>query len=282
VIIGLFGLAYARAAWRPESSDRLILLGLASKVVAPMLWLIQVAGETQPPTFFPVPLFGDIIWWFPFLAYLLRRRPDRRMILAWSTVAFHLLACVGLLAVAGGTETEPSFAARRDWVAAHRALWCATWLVWAVASLSLAAFMIPLALTLIERGASRTLAGFACALVIVAVPFDLVGEALNIVEQTRRDRSVEDFQKTYRTYALLSAGTANGVYCVGGLILSVLAWRMGWLRGVVGLLGFAMWLVGLGLTVAVLADARLAMIALGGGVMALYLPWAALVGARLR
>jgi hypothetical protein len=281
-VIVLFGLAYTWAACYPERADLVIALGLASKIGGPLTWLALVACDLLPATTFPVTLFGDILWWFPFLAYLLRRRSDRRLILAWVVVAVHLLACIGLLAIAPGTEVEPDVAARRDWVAAHRALWCANWLIWAIASVSLVAFTVPWMFTLIEHGASRNWAVAGCLLVVLGVPFDLVGETQNIVEQTRPERSPEDFWRTYRTYSLLSAGTANGLYCAGGLLLSVLAWRVGWLRGAVGLLGIGMWSVGLALTAAVIADARLAMIAMGGGVMVLYLPWAALVGWRMR
>ena len=82
-----------------------------------------------------------------------------------------------------------------------------------------------------------------------------------------------DFAWCGEAYAFLSAATANGLYCLAGLILSTLSWRVGLLRGWVGLLGMATWVVGLALTVMVVLDEGRAMIVTGGAVMMLYLPW---------
>src|SRR3712207_7854078 len=56
----------------------------------------------------------------------------------------------------------------------------------------------------------------------------------------------------------------------------------GWLRDRLGVLGFAMWVIGLGLTVAAIADHRVGMTITGGGVMILFIPWATGLGWRLR
>ena len=64
--------------------------------------------------------------------------------------------------------------------------------------------------------------------------------------------------------------------------LSLLAWRVGFLRGAAGVLGLVMWSVGSALTVAALVDHRELVVVTGAGVMALFVPWAAVVGWRLR
>ena len=47
-------------------------------------------------------------------------------------------------------------------------------------------------------------------------------------------------------------------------------------------MGYVMWIVGLGLTAATLVEHRQGMIATGGGVMVLFIPWAGMMGWRLR
>jgi hypothetical protein len=195
-------------------------------------------------------------------------------------VAVHLLACLGLLASAGGTEVVADPAERARWVAGHVLLWRATWLAWALASTSLLALTTVWVARLLELGVWHRAALVGWLLVAVGLCFDLAGEGLNALAPTQPGRSVADFAWAARWYALLSAGTANGLYCVGGLLLSGLSWRAGWLRGGAGVLGFAMWLVGLALTGMVIIDNGPGMIVTGAAVMLLFIPWAALVGWR--
>jgi hypothetical protein len=281
MVVGVYALAYARAAWRPAEASFLIALGLLGKVLEPLGWLAAVAAGELPSRTFPLILLNDLIWWFPFLLYLLRDLPKRRRVVAWVVVVVHVVACVALLLVRGGTEIVPDMAERHRWVAAHAPLWVATWLLWALASMSLAAFTFVWTARLLELGAPRRWAMLGCAVVTAGVFFDLAGESVNVVWLTAPGQTVTEFARGARLYGVLSAAIANGLYCVGGLLLSALAWRVGWLRGGVGVLGFAMWGVGLALTVAAVHDNGPAMVVSGGGVMALYVPWAALVGWRL-
>ena len=84
------------------------------------------------------------------------------------------------------------------------------------------------------------------------------------------------------THTLLSPGIANGLYCAGGLLLSVVSWRSGWLRGWAGVTGFLTWSVGLSLTVFAFQNHREGVIVSGGLLMALFIPWAAWLGWRMR
>jgi len=97
---------------------------------------------------------------------------------------------------------------------------------------------------------------------------------------TRAGISVDEFARIARLYGIVSAVLANGLYCLGGLVLSLVSWRAAWLRGWLGILGFIMWSVGMFLTLTALVDFRLGMVLSGGAVMALFIPWAALVGSR--
>jgi hypothetical protein len=276
----LFGLLYALVAWAPEQGDLVVAAALLTKVVIPLAWLTAVGrGEGATQTFLLV-LANDLVWWFPFLFYLLRRSSARRAVIAWVGVVVHVLACLGLMVSRGGTEMVADPAERARWVAEHVPLWAATWLVWALASISLLAFTTVWVARLLELGVPRRWALLGWLIVAVGLCFDLVGESLNLIWPTQPGRTVASFAWGARLYGILSAGTANGLYCVGGLLLSWLSWRAGWLRGGVGLLGVAMWLVGLALTVMVVLDHGPGMIVTGAGVMALFVPWEALVGWR--
>jgi len=253
----------------------------AALVLGALAWLGAVATGDLSPQTFPVILAADLVWWFPLLYYLLRDLSYRRTIIAWVGVAAHVAACLTLLAAGDGTEIVPDMAARRQWVAEHVPLWVATWTCWSLASMSLLAFTLAWTLHLRECGAPRILVLAGCLTVAVGLLFDLVGESLNLMWPTRPGITDADFAWGAHLYAILSAGTANGLYCVGGLVLSAASWRIGWLRGWLGFAGFVMWGIGLALTGAVILGSDRGMIVTGGGVMMLYIPWAALVGWRL-
>ncbi len=282
MMVGVYGVVYAHVARQPQRGDVLIAVGLLSKVLGTLGWLGSVASHELPPRLFPLILANDLIWWFPFLAYLLRHSPARRRVMAWVSAAVHVLACLALMGCAEGTEVVDSSAERLNWLQHHQLAWVATWTCWVLASMSFLAFMATWIAHLMERGAPRGATVLGFLIVLVGLPFDLAGESLNIIWPTEPGCSVTDFIWSARMYADLSAGTANGLYCLGGLILSGIAWRMGWMRGPLGLLGFGTWLVGLGLTGMVLLGSGPGMIATGAGVMVLYIPWAVLVGWRMR
>ena len=281
MVVGIYAIAYAHAAWKPEQATLWIAIGLLGKILGPIGWVVAVWSGELPARTFPLILTNDLIWWFPFLFYLLRHLRYRGTIIAWMVVAVHIPACLGLMAVAGGTEIVADMAQRRDWVAGHVPLWVVTWLLWALASMSLGAFAVVWSRRLLELGVPRLWTVAGCAIILLGVPLDLAGECLNIAGLTRPGISVDEFARIARLYGIVSAAIANGLYCLGGLLLSLLSWRVGWLRGWLGVFGFVMWSAGLILTLTALVDFRLGMVVSGGLVMALFVPWAALLGWRL-
>jgi uncharacterized protein YqjF (DUF2071 family) len=281
MVVGVYALAYAHVARHPERGTLLVAIGLLGKVLGPLGWLAAVASGELPPRTFPLILANDLLWWFPFLFYFVCGLPARRRIIAWVGVAVHVVASLALLAAAGGTEVVPAMDQRLIWVGEHPAGWAFTWTAWALASMSLSAFAVVWTAELRERGAPRRWVVPACLIVVLGLVFDLVGETVNLVWLTRPGLTVEAFARGARLYAILSAGTANGLYCIGGLVLSAVSWRSGWLRGWIGVLGMAMWGVGLALTVMVILDLGTGMIVTGAGVMVLYIPWATLVGWKM-
>jgi len=281
MVVGVYGLAYAYVAFLPDRGDLVIAIGLLGKVLGPAGWVNAVATGELPPRTFPLILANDLIWWFPFLFYLLRGSRQRAAIIVWAGVIVHFIACVGLLLARGGTETEPDIALRANWVARSAALWCSVWFAWVIASLSLLALFVVWATRLVALGASVGIVALGCAICAIGLVFDLSGELVNIVRLTRAGISVEQFARGARLYALLGAATANGLYCIGGLMLSEVSRRVGLLTGWLGLVGFVMWTVGIALTVMAILDNRLGMILSGAGVMMLFMVWAVCLGWRL-
>jgi hypothetical protein len=281
MVVGLYGLVYAWVAWKPERGDVLIGIGLLGKVLGPSGWLVAVAAGELPSRTFPLVLLNDLVWWFPFLLYLLRDARWRGRIVAWTALILNGAASAALLLVRDGTEWSAEITARAAYVAAHPALWTTAWSFWSLASLSLLAFFWVWAERLGRLGARTSACFGACLLCFAGVLFDLSGETVNIVRLTTEALSLEDFASDARLYALLGPGLANGLYCLGGLVLSTQSWRVGFLRGWLGGLGFVMWTVGLGLTLAAVADMRPTMVVSGGLVMALFLVWVGILGRRM-
>lgn len=201
--------------------------------------------------------------------------------IAWFGVAVHIAACVGLLLASGGTEAQPLIAQRAEWVGDHAASWTVLWVGWMVASTSLLALFIVWGKHLARLGGNRAGIVAGCVLCAIGLACDLTGELVNI-RLTRSGISVAQFASEARLYALLGAGAANGLYCLGGLVMSAISWRCRFQRDWLGLLGFLMWTIGIGLTVAAALDHPPSMVVTGAGVMITFIPWAALTGWRFR
>ena len=150
-----------------------------------------------------------------------RKRAARRGLVAWISVLVHGVACLALMAVADGTEIVPDMADRLHWVAAHPILWTATWVAWAGASMSLIGFSLVWTVDILERGSSTTWTVGGFLLVALGLLFDLIGETVNMRWPLRQGLTVEEFAWGARLYGIASAGTANGLYCLGGIVLSV-------------------------------------------------------------
>ncbi len=281
VVIGLFGGLYAYAACRPERADVAIAVGLASKVVGPIGWMVAVATGHMQVSLFGFVLIGDLIWWFPLLSYLLRDSRYRFTAMAWTSTGLHLAACLGLLACASGTEMETSLAARQQWILQHPALWSATWTVWALSSMSLLALCTAWIYKLVEVIYFNRCIAIGIVLMGIGVIFDLAGETTLIAGATRTDAAAAEFEETFRFYQWMSPVIANGLYCVGGLLISIMSCLAGWWR-VADRLGIVMWSVGLGLSAFAILEYERGMVISGAAVMITFLVWSTLLGWRMR
>src|SRR5690242_8727015 len=65
MVVGVYALAYAHVAWKPEGGSLLVGIGLLGKVLGPCGWLAAVGRGELPPRTFPLILANDLVWWFP-------------------------------------------------------------------------------------------------------------------------------------------------------------------------------------------------------------------------
>ena len=72
--IALVGVALAIGAWAPRWRRWAVVLGLLSKSVPPLAWLVAVLAGWMPAGTWVFILVDDVAWWWPFLR-LARREP---------------------------------------------------------------------------------------------------------------------------------------------------------------------------------------------------------------
>lgn len=70
MIVGVYGVGYAVAAFSPLRHWPIVLVGLLGKVFGPIGSVISVSGGEFPPTMFWMILTNDLIWWIPFFLIL--------------------------------------------------------------------------------------------------------------------------------------------------------------------------------------------------------------------
>jgi len=72
VLVAIFGAGYLMVDRNPVENRNVLLLGLLSKFLGPMLAFFYVANGVLPPVMLVVLFFADIIYWVPF--WLIYRR----------------------------------------------------------------------------------------------------------------------------------------------------------------------------------------------------------------
>ncbi len=70
MIVGVYGLGYYLAAFKPFENWIIILVGLLGKVLGPLGFFYSVYLGHFPVKFIWVLLFNDFIWWVPFFLIL--------------------------------------------------------------------------------------------------------------------------------------------------------------------------------------------------------------------
>lgn len=168
-----------------------------------------------------------------------------------------------------GTELVDSPTERAAFITSHPVTWRVGWGLWMAAALSLLWFYAWWG----ARLASRRKAMVAWLVAAVGAVCDLTAESLYIGWLPER---MDELQ---RLGSLLTGGVANGLYTVSGVMLTLATPTMpGWLRT----WAWTVWISGFALSLFTFLGSSLGMAVAAGVLMALFCPWAAAMGWKLR
>ncbi|HEV3077942.1 MAG TPA: hypothetical protein VHB47_26230 [Thermoanaerobaculia bacterium] len=281
MVVGLYGLGYAYAAWRLDRAAPFIAIGLLGKLLGPVGWLLAVSHGEWPVRTVTLILFNDVVWWLPFGLFLLEgtrfTRLSRLSRIGASVRAAAPYACAAANAAAiltmaavlrPGTEMVPAVADRVAYIARHPALWRGGWAVWIVAALSLVAFYAWWGSWLRRSAWAAAAVGLAAAGLVC----DLFAESLLIGWLPR------DYDRIAPLATMCTGAGANGLYTVAGIALTVLTRS---LRGPLLAVTWAVWLAGLALSVCAVARLPLGIAISTSVLFALLCPWAIWLGRTL-
>lgn len=200
--------------------------------------------------------------------------------------ALHLLAvALLLLGLRGGTEVEPSLRARAEFIVGNIGIWRLGWAVWMAAAVSLLGLYAWWAARVRPRhwailGVLAAAAGLAC---------DLSGEALLIAWLPERaaqmlaaggnDLAQSQFASMQQRATTLTAGLANGLYTLGGIVLTLASTRLrGWFLGMT----WCIWIAGIGMSVSAAAGFLSGIMVSTAVLFPLFIVWSFMLGRKLR
>jgi len=273
MVVGLYGVLYASAAWQPEQAKLIIAVGLAGKILGPIGLAMTIHSGEWPWRTFTLVAFNDLIWWLPFTLFLLEGTNVAKFLRAtapWVCSVTNAGAALAMLLVLRfGTETEPNVAVRASYIAEHAVAWRAGWGIWMVAGFSLVAFYawwgawIP----------SSRLAIGAFLVASAGLVCDFFAESLFI------GWLPNDIESVASLGTLCTGAAANACYTVAGIALTIGSpFLGGWLRGA----AWMVWVSGFCLTISTLSGSVFGMTISTAILMALLCPWVALFGWKLR
>lgn len=258
MVVGLYGVLYASAAWRLDRARLIIAVGLAGKILGPIGLFITIRSGEWPLRTFTLLVFNDLIWWLPFGLFLLEgtRAGERlRNSAPWVCALTNAAAAFAMwLLLRGGTEAAPSLAERAAYIAGHAVAWRAGWGIWMLAALSLVAFYAW------WWGAwlSSRLAMAAVLVAALGLSCDLFAESLFIGWLPDRLESIGPLA------SLLTGGGTP------------------FLRGPLRLWAWTIWTSGLALTISTLAGSVPGMMIATVALLLLLSPWVGVFGWKLQ
>lgn len=272
MVIGLYGLLYAHAARRLDTARPAILVGLLGKLLGPLGWALAVGEGAWPIRTLPLIVFNDLLWWLPFTLFLLEgtRLGDRvRAMAPAACAATNALAFAALaLWLRHGTELVPP-EDRAKYILDHPFRWRAGWALWMAAAVSLLGFCAWWACRIPSRRA-----GVVAVLVTAAgVCCDLSAESLFLAWLPT------GLERIQAAGMLLTAGMANGLYTLGGIVLTL---SSPGLRGGLRVWASLAWACGILLSVAGFAGSASLCAVSATALFLLFCPWVVVAGRALR
>jgi len=285
MVVGIYGFLYWHAAWKPESGRPIIAIGLLGKLLGPIGMFISVSDE-WPRRLAMLNVYNDLIWWLPFTLFLLRGTSFAKRLetlAPWGCAGLHALgiAAIGLV-LRPGTLTESDPLQRAMYIAEYSTRWSLGWSIWMLSALSLVAFYAWWG----ARLAAPLVGTVGVMLAAAGCVFDLSGESVSVlilVEQSLpalKDLTLWDpaaFQWYERVATLLTAGAANGLYTLGGIVLML--WTVDLPRPVRAAM-WGTWIAGAGMTLAAVFDQVAGMVATTTVLFPLLIAWTVWMGCR--
>ena len=273
MVIGLYGVLYAYAAYRIDRAAPIISVGLAGKILGPIGWVMVINSGEWPLRTFTLIVFNDLVWWLPFGLFLLdetRTGKWLRHITPWASAATNAFAALAMLfALRGGTEAVSSFAERATYIAEHETMWRVGWAIWMAAAVSLVGFYAWWGTWI----TSTRWVIIAYAVALLGLVCDLFAESLFIGWLPARIETVAPLG------SLLTGGAANGLYTIAGVILT-LSTRL--LRGRLRIWAWAIWTSGFALAICTMIGSVTGMVTSTAALMSLFCPWIAVFGWKLQ
>ena len=268
MVVGLYGVGYAYAAWRLDRAFPFIAIGLAGKILGPIGWLMSTSSGELPVRTFPLIVFDDLLWWTPFALFLLEgtavTRFMKRTAPFWCA-GLHVIAATGtLLLLRGGSEAVGDVAQRSAYITEYPLRWRIGWLLWMLAAISLAAFY-----AWWGGRVRRDTALIAFSIAALGLLCDFSGESIFIAWLP------SPLSALYRAASLCSAAAGNGFYTIAAIVLTISTPALP-LRP----LAWLAWLSGIALTVATIAGMPVLIVAASGALMITFIPWVAWLGVR--
>ena len=289
MIVGLYGLIYLQVAFTDPARRSsavmlgnrrleydvtrwLIALGLLGKILGPIGFAIAVSNRELPPRLLSILVFNDLIWWAPFLFYLV----DDTVIAGWARrcapqicAVVHVVSGIGtLLWIRGGSEAVADPSRRAAFIAGHAATWRAGWALWMIAAVTLVGFFCWWA----ARSRRPRLAGAALGVAFAGLAADFLADSLFIGWMPDRYADVA------RVTTFVSEVVANGLYSVAGTMFMLASPRM---RGVFRLWGWSIWLSGFALSAAAAITWNGGIVGASATLLALFTPWVWIAGRRI-
>ena len=282
MVVGVYGFLYLYAAWKLAAAWPIIVVGLLGKLLGP-IGIVTSFGDDWPRRLGMVCVYNDLIWWLPFGLFLVRGMAIGRWLVRlapWLCVIVHVVALLMMaIVLKPATLIEPDAAIRSSYIAQHVTAWSIGWGVWMAAAASLVGFYAWWG----SKLAARNVATMAVVLTAVGMAFDFSGEGLlifHLVEHaTVSPSDYAAFTDVERNFVLLSAGVANGLYTLGGMLLTLATPNLP--RRVRALMWIT-WLAGLAMTIAAVMNHVGGMVISTAVLFPPLIIWTAWMGARWR
>lgn len=225
----------------------------------------------------------------------------------WICIAVHLLASIFVLMfLRQGTLTQENETLRAAYIANHTTLWTFGWFLWMLSAMSFVAFcawwashlsvgqafqpdnqrsLTPQTSHAVGSQAGmpdrRVTATLAVLIAAVGTVFDFSGEGSLILLLVERASpwDASKFIAAERAFTLLSAGAANLLYTIAGIVLTMVTPN---LPKQIRILIWISWLAGIGMTVAAILNNTAGLVASSIVLFPLMFLWIAWMGARWR